>query len=227
MDLRNFRKEWNADQKRLRGLFKEGSDLQAAKELFFKQHQVLHSAIVYGQDVWSYAEEIFSDVPMEGFRQVPGGEEHSLLWILWHISRIEDITMRVLVEGVDQEYLSGGWVVKLASKIHHTGNVAPPGDMLYLTQTLNHGLLLGYRNAVGKNTRKMVNTLEWDKLNEKVQPDRLKRLIMENAVLPEAEGLIKYWGRRVNYELLLMPPTRHLLVHLNEARSIKEKLKTS
>ena len=101
MDLRIFRKEWNADQKRLRVLFKEGSDLQAAKELFSKQHQVLHSAVVYGQEAWSYADEIFSDVTIEGFRQVPGDEGHSLLWILWHISRIEDITMRVLVEGVD------------------------------------------------------------------------------------------------------------------------------
>ena len=224
MDLRIFRKEWNADQKRLRGLFKEGSDLQAAKELFFKQHHVLHSAIVNGQDGWSYADEVFSDVTTQGFRQVPEGEEHSLLWILWHISRIEDITMRVLVENVDQEYLSGGWEDKLVSRIHHTGNAAPPEDMVYLTQTLNHKVLLDYRNAVGNNTRKIVTALAWDKLIEKVQPDRLERLILEGAVLPEAEGLVEYWGRRVNYELLLMPPTRHLMVHLNEARSIKEKI---
>lgn len=224
MDLKTFRKKWSAEQKALRGLLAAGNDLSAARELFLTQHRVLHSAAVSGSDAWSYADQIFSDLPKGGFREIPRGEQHSLIWILWHISRIEDIAMRILVAGGDQEYLSGGWVDKLASPFHHTGNLAPAGDMNSLTEAVDPALLLEYRNAVGKNTRELVLKLEWEDLRRKVVPERLNRLAQEGAVLPEAEDLLAYWGKRVIYELLLMPSTRHLMVHLNEAWSIRNKL---
>ena len=220
----SFRKEWNVNQKRLRGLLSEGSDLQDSKFLFFKQHQPLHRSAATGSDTWSYAEEIFSDLSEEEFRELPQGEDHTLVWILWHISRIEDITMRVLIADTEQEYLHGGWVDELASPIHHTGNNAPSADMHSLTKEIAPALLLSYRDAVGRNTRELVKTLEWDHLRMKVEPNRLERLVKESAVLPEAEDLLAYWGKRKIYELLLMPPTRHLMVHLNEAWTIKKKL---
>jgi hypothetical protein len=41
-------------------------------------------------------------------------------------------------------------------------------------------------------------------------------------VLPEDRELLAYWGKRKLDDLSLIPPTRHLIVHLNEAWSIKE-----
>jgi hypothetical protein len=224
MDLISFRKQWNADHKRLRMLFVEGTDLQAAQELFVNQHQLLHSATISGSNAWTFADEIFLNLPKESFRVIPIGEEHSLIWILWHISRIEDMTMQVLIAGSDQEYLRGGWVEKLASPIHHTGNSGPPQDVVALTQKVNPKMLLQYRDKVGQNTRTLVKNLQVDQLKKNVLPERLDRLVKEGGVLPEAEGLLAYWGKRVVFELLLMPPTRHLMVHLNEAWTIKNKL---
>jgi hypothetical protein len=43
------------------------------------------------------------------------------------------------------------------------------------------------------------------------------------AVLEDAYGLIKYWGNRNIAGLLLMPPTRHCLVHHNEALQLKRR----
>jgi hypothetical protein len=205
-------------------MFKEGSDPKAAINLFLKQHQGLHSQAVSGAEDWSYADEIFLNLPQNSLRVIPAGEEHSLLWIIWHISRIEDMTMQVLIAGADQEYLRGGWGKKLASPIHHTGNNASPHDVVALTEQVNPKLLLQYRDTVGRNTRILVNSLEAEQLKKKVLPERLERLVEEGGVLPEAEGLLAYWGKRVVYELLLMPPTRHLMVHLNQAWEIKHKL---
>jgi hypothetical protein len=224
MDLGSFRKEWNKDQKRLRNLLQEGSDLEAAKKQFLYQHQILHCADITGSAAWSYADEIFSDLSEEGFREIPRGEEHSLIWILWHISRIEDITMKILVQGAVQEYLSGEWEQRISSPIHHTGNSAPQEDLALVTDQANLVHLLAYRNSVGANTRKLIEDLSWESLRAKVLPERLDRLVDEGAVLKEAEGLLAYWGKRKIHELLLMPPTRHLMVHLNEAWSIKKKL---
>lgn len=177
MDLKGFRKQWNKDQKDLRGLLAAGPDLKTARELFLKQHQVLHSKTMSGVDSWSYADEIFSDIPEEHWRVIPDGGEHSLVWILWHISRIEDITMRVLVEDAEQEYLAGGWMKKLASPIHHTGNDAALADVIALSRAVDPGKLLAYRVVVGRNTRALVKSLDWAKLRKKVLPERLNRFV--------------------------------------------------
>jgi hypothetical protein len=175
-------------------------------------------------DNWSYADEIFRGLEESQFRIIPDKKDHSLIWILWHISRIEDITMNVLVADGSQVYLQDQWKRKLASPIDHVGNLIRPEDLLALTQTVKLNPLFDYRDAVGKQTRSIVRGLESNELGQKVQPDRLVRLVNENAVLLEAEELLDYWGNRKIYEMLLMPPTRHLMTHLNEAYSFRRLL---
>ena len=77
---------------------------------------------------------------------------------------------------------------------------------------------------VGRQTRHIVRGLELEGLDLKVQPDRLDRLANEGVVLPDAERLLDYWGKRKIFEMLLMPPTRHLMTHLNEAYSLRRLL---
>jgi hypothetical protein len=47
----------------------------------------------------------------------------------------------------------------------------------------------------------------------------------EGAVVEAARGLLDYWGKRNIAGLLLMPATRHNLVHLNEALQLKQRRK--
>ena len=57
-----------------------------------------------------------------------------------------------------------------------------------------------------------------------IDPSNFRRLLAEGAVVQSANDLIKYWGGLTVAGLLLMPPTRHNFVHLNEAARIKHKL---
>lgn len=219
-DLKTFRRNWSSDQKRLRDMLKVGISLDKSQKLFFSQHAILHSRKMSGMDGWSYADEIFTGLEEGQFRIIPEKEDHSLIWILWHISRIEDVTMNVLVAGGSQLYLQDQWKMKLASPIDHVGNLINPGDLLNLTLNVDLKNLFAYRDAVGRQTRHIVRGLDLEGLGQKVQPDRLDRLVNEGAVLPDAEGLLDYWGKRKIFEMLLMPPTRHLMTHLNEAYSL-------
>jgi hypothetical protein len=221
MDLKAFRRDWSARQKQLREFFKTGEEVHA-RDLFFKQHSVLHSQEVAGTEAWSYPDLIFADLAPDQYRLIPEEGDHSLIWILWHISRIEDITMNILVAGDEQTYLIDGWKERLGSPVDHTGNAAPDGDISKISTVLDPDILLAYRNAVGCRTKsvfKEISMLSW---NDKVKAERLDRLVAEGAVLPEAEGLLAYWGKRRIFELFLMPPTRHLMSHLNEANRIKQ-----
>ena len=56
-----------------------------------------------------------------------------------------------------------------------------------------------------------------------MDPDRLERVLAEGAVTEAGRGVADYWAGLTGAGLLLMPPTRHALVHLNEAARIKQK----
>jgi hypothetical protein len=222
-DLKQFRRDWSDRQKRLREFFKSGAEVEA-RELFFRQHAVFHSRDVSGKDTWSFADDVFSGLEEDLYRVIPAGDQHSLLWILWHISRIEDITMNILVAGGDQIYLRDGWKRTLGSPVDHTGNSSPEGDILKISSSLDPDKLLAYRSAVGLGTREVFKNTPASAWIDKVKVERLDRLIEEGAVLPEAEGLLAYWGKRRIFELFLMPPTRHLMSHLNESNRVKRKI---
>ncbi|MCJ7733434.1 MAG: DinB family protein [Anaerolineales bacterium] len=222
VDLKSFRQKWSADQKRLRELYTAGNQLEETQNLFSSQHAVLHSRTMTGQGDWSFADLVFGDIDDELFRKVPDQTDHSLIWILWHISRIEDVTLNVLVAGGSQIYLRDGWKEKLSSPIHHVGNLIDTEDLAAISQALDPDLLFSYRDAVGRQTQIIAAGLEEDFLAQKVPPERLTRLLEEGAVLPQAEGLLAYWRKRRIFEMLLMPPTRHLMTHLNEAYSLRK-----
>ena len=222
-DLKTFRRDWSADQKQLRQLLSD-EDLKEAKNLFYAQHRVLHAGEMSGEDTWSYADEVFQGLTESQLRIIPESEEHSLIWILWHISRIEDVTMNILVADGVQVYHKDDWKIKLNSPIQHTGNIIQDDDLYNLSRQVNPDQLFSYRIAVGRQTRWVVENLVREDLSKKPTPDHLKRLVLEGAILPEAEVLIKYWSRRKIYQLLLMPPTRHLMVHLNETYSMRKTL---
>ncbi len=223
MDLKTFRSDWSEKQKRLRGLFQSGAE-DAARALLASQHQVFHSKKATGSAGWSYADQIFSGLSAEDYRIVPGNQEHSLTWVLWHISRIEDITMNILVAGRDQIYLRDGWKKKLGSPFDHTGNAAPAGAVQEISQALRPETLHTYRNAVCSGSRFIFQETPASVWGERVLAERLERLVAEGAVLPEADEVLAYWGKRKIFELFLMPPTRHLMSHLNEAMRIRERI---
>jgi hypothetical protein len=83
--------------------------------------------------------------------------------------------------------------------------------------------LKNYRTQVGMRTRAIISQLTFENLKEKVDPLRLEKLRQSGSVAGEAEGLLEYWGGLTIAGLLLMPPTRHTFLHLNEALRIKQK----
>ena len=223
-DLKTFRRQWSTDQKKLRGMLTSGDQVDESKELFYSQHGVLHSKAVSESDSWSFADQVFLGISQDQLRIIPENHQHSLIWILWHISRIEDVTMNILVADDIQVYLQDGWIQELNSPIHHTGNNIEDLVVMRLSQQVNIDQLITYRNQVGKQTRKIVSALTGGDLAQKVSRSRLNRILTEGAVLENTNELIEYWSKKKIFQLLLMPPTRHLLVHLNEAHSLRKSL---
>lgn len=217
------RKICQQQQTELRHILLSNVPNQDAFQLFFKQHAMLHSASMAQSEHFSLADEVFEDLSEEIARRIPLASENSIVWNIWHIARIEDVTMNMLVAGSPQIFTRGDWKNKMGIEAQDTGNLMPVDQIRKLSQNINISVLRDYRVAVGRRTREIVKALNQADLKLKVDSGRLAEIKQAGAVVPAAADLLDYWGRRNIAGLLLMPATRHNLVHLNESLRLKEK----
>ncbi|MCK4899059.1 MAG: hypothetical protein KAS38_09795, partial [Anaerolineales bacterium] len=145
----------------------------------------------------------------------------SIAWNIWHIARIEDVAMNMLVAGSPQILEQSNWSERMKIVVRDTGNAMSEEGVANLSRTIDIKGLREYRLTVGRGTRQIVKQLQPEDLKQKVDPARLQNVMEEGAVVEAASGLIDYWSKRNIAGLLLMPATRHNLVHLNEALRLK------
>lgn len=219
------RKFWNDQQQLLRQALGKPAEHGEAIRLFLSQHAMVHSAAVSGSTVWSFEDEVWDGLPDAAVRRVPRGCDHSIAWTAWHSARIEDVTMNLLVAGSTQVLHGDDWMGRMQVAARDTGNLMDAKGVTRLSEAIDIQALRTYRQSVARRTRELVVKLAPDSLKRKVDPARLQRIRAEGAVVEAASDLLDYWGGLTIAGLLLMPPTRHQFVHLNEALKIKQKLK--
>ncbi len=132
--------------------------------------------------------------------------------------------MNMLVTDQDQIFAKENWQEKIKSPIRHTGNAMELDAVRSFSQGIDLEALRAYRRRVGQNTQKIVQKLSSQDFHRKVDPEQLTEVLVQGAVIEEANGIVEYWGKRDVAGLLLMPPTRHTIIHWNEARRIIKRL---
>jgi hypothetical protein len=218
------RKALNRAQSALRKSLAGGEPHETAVAQFLDHHAKLHAASVAGTGAWSFEDALLDDLSEADFRSIPERSEHSIAWVIWHIARIEDIAMNLLVAGTPQRLLAEDWPPRLNVPDVDSGNETDAARILALSRNIDLAALRAYRAAVGTGTRAIVGKLKPGDLEKKVEEDRLDRVMSEGALLEAAAGIRQYWSRRTIAGLLLMPASRHILTHLNEALQIKRVL---
>jgi hypothetical protein len=217
------RTDWNEQHKLLRAALSRG-DAGQAIEFFLHLHAQVHAGAMAQTGEWSLEDEVWEGVSDEAARRIPPGGEHSYAWIYWHIARIEDVTMNLLLGGGPQLFHLDGWQERLKTPLCDTGNNTDGQAVARLSAALDISALRAYRLAVGRRTRAVVGQLQPMDFRKKVDPARLQLVLAQGAVTPSAQGLIDYWGGLTIAGLLLMPPTRHNFYHQNEALRMRKKI---
>jgi hypothetical protein len=221
------RKFWNDQQQLLRKALTRREDHTGAIALFLDQHAMLHTAAVSNRGLHSFEDDVWQGLSEAQFRAIPPKFEHSIAWIFWHLTRIEDITMNRLAGGQPQIYSQDDWAARLNAPVCDTASAMDEQAVAALSARVEMAALRQYRFAVGRATRQVVSQMQPGDFQKKVDPERIRLARNEGAVVPEAGWLLDYWGGLTIAGLLLMPPTRHIFVHLNEAQQIKRKLPAS
>lgn len=226
--MSTFVKTWNKQHRILSEKLSKSEWDEEVVKLFLDEHAALHAGQLSQDDLENYPlhsleDELLNDITDEQFRRIPSNNERSVAWSVWHIARIEDATMNVLVAGKVQVLEQGQWLPRLNIAQRHTGNLMTKEEIANLSATIDMMALRAYRLAVGRQTQSIIKTLPPGDLAMKVDPARLQLLAETGTVREEANDLLVYWGKKTIAGLLLMPATRHNLVHLNEALRLKRR----
>ena len=223
--MNNHRKTWNSNHKILRsrlGTNGDQAEFEAQIEMLIEHHAAVHTGHLGA--AWSMQDEVLAGLSDDQLRTLSGEDQHSIVWLLWHIARIEDMTMNVLVAETDQIHILGEWQAEMRLRFNDSGNLNSLVQKQTLSREIHIDALLAYRMAVGRRTRSIIRGLTAEDMARKPRPEQLQKLLETGSVRPEADGLLDYWGKRDVAGLLLMPATRHPFVHLNEIARLRRGL---
>ena len=145
----SHRQQWNQGQQKLRRSL--SADVhQEAIALFLDQHAMVHARSMSGTRLWSFEDEVLNGIAREQFRCMPTGRPtsgHSIAWILFHLARIEDITMNMLVAGTPQLFTQDRWMKNLNVAIQHSANEMDDTGVATLSARIDLDALQKYRST--------------------------------------------------------------------------------
>ncbi len=134
-------------------------------ELFLCNHAIVHGLEV-GEPEGQFSLEYncLQGLTDDHLRIRPGGW-NSIAWILWHIARIEDVAVNVMVADDRQVFDRGDWAVHLNVARRDVGTGMSDSAIEDLSRTIDIPSLRAYRLAVGRRTRDVARELpqaEWE-----------------------------------------------------------------
>src|SRR5262245_29908008 len=123
---------------------------------FLLQHGHLHSADVGGQE--SYFDRVFAGVSDEQMRARPDRGVNSLVWLLWHMARVEDVAVNLVVSD-GRQILDDDWAARMNVPWRTIGTGMTEEDAVALTVRADVAAVRAYRVAVGQRTRNVARVL--------------------------------------------------------------------
>jgi len=220
--MKYFGEGLSEKHKELNQIIRRADKIEQSKELFLELHARLHLSEISNTE-HNEVDALIGDLMNNEYAIMPTAKDETIAWVIWHIARIEDLTMAILVAGEEQLF-NDEWKQKLNSPITDTGNALCDNEIINLSKSLVVQELLNYRNEVGKRTRQIVKSLLIDAIRRKVSPQGLDKILLEGGVTKQEESiwLLDFWGKKDIAGILLMPPTRHVMLHMNDCCKWKE-----
>ncbi len=207
-------------------IIKKPGEAEHAKKIFLDIHKNLHLSSVSGVKT-NEVDTLLGDLLPWEYAVMPKKEDETIAWVIWHIVRIEDLAINILVNEGEQVF-DEKWKERMKSPITDTGNALKDAEIMELSKSLDISQLIAYRNAVGKQTENIVRALSPEAFRRKVSQQGLDKIRREGGVTEDKDSiwLLDFWGKKDVASILLMPPTRHEILHLNDCCKWKEQIRS-
>ena len=178
--------------------------------------------IIRKLEMWEISKNLFINIYLELknkidnlFKELKDCKNENIIWNLWHIMRIEDLIVNILIcekESILNEKLKN----ELNISITDTGNSLTKEEIKKFAKNINIKKLKYYSDKISKNTINLIKRLKAEYIKRKINKINLEKIINGCGVTKDNLWLIDYWGKKDITGLLLMPLSRHIIVHLNQ-----------
>lgn len=223
----DIEKDYHSQIDQLRKLTRSPKNFDLAIELALRIHAITHTGKVSAAGTPTFCDDLLDGLADGDYSVMPTKKDETIAWHLWHIARIEDLVGNLLIAEQSQIF-NEEWMNRLNVTVTDTGNAMTDEQIIDLSERINKQELINYRNAVGSQTRKLLESLNSYDLKRKPQEEYLGRLVSEGGLLEHRSSiwLKNFWGRHTVAGLILLPLTRHHMMHLPDSLVIKQFVKT-
>lgn len=170
---------------------------------------------------------IFTTCNKEDFVKMPLATDKTIAYYLYHLARIEDITSNTLITAKEQILFIKNYDKLLNSPIITTGNEVLRDELVKFSTMLDINQLKNYTTDVLTNTNNIIKGMSYESSKTKISDERKTELITLHTVSDDENAfwLVDYWCNKTFAGLLLMPFSRHQMLHLDGCLRIIKKIK--
>ncbi len=170
-----------------------------------------------------FYDDLFDDHTEEQLRTPQHPTMNSLIWLVWHIARVEDTGVTRFVTREEQVLASGNWNEKLGLDVQHNGFGALREEMVEISNTVDMDGVRAYWQAVIDYTMDALPRLAPEALDEVLSPEEVREVIaVEGVGHPRAiEAGIEVYTGWTRLEALYHFSTTHYYWHGGEVRTIE------
>ncbi|HEX2957826.1 MAG TPA: hypothetical protein VHO70_13405 [Chitinispirillaceae bacterium] len=210
--------ELNTGIKKIKALFSKEHTFDEGIQVFLEIHSWFYSSKLTGKKSTSFEDALFDGLTEKAARTAVNKKGRTVLYGVWHSTRIEDMTMNLLVAKKSQVYVRERFNDAIHAGLDHTGNSLSSDEILIMSAKIDIDALRAYRLRVGIESRKIIQSLEFRDIKIKVAMKDIERIRTEGGVddVPAANWLLDFWSKKTVEGILMMPASRHHIVHFNE-----------
>jgi hypothetical protein len=172
-------------------------------------------------------DNIFEVCNDEDFCKMPLKSDKTIAYYLYHLYRIEDAVSNILIADKEQLFFEEHFDKRLNAPITTTGNEIARDGLIEFSQALDLKQLKEYIVAVMANTNEIISGINFLDSKTKISADQRAKVINSNAVSTDESAfwLVDYWCSKTYTGLMLMPFSRHIMLHLDGCLRIMNKIK--
>jgi hypothetical protein len=184
-----------------------------ARDLFLLRYDDVHQGFV---------DDLFAGLTERQVRERPHGV-NSIVWLVWHVARVQDAALTRFVAGQPQVLDQGDWNRRLGIDRRDVGAGMSSPEVDALSAGIDVPALRGYQRAVADWTKAAVSALPAAAWDEPVPPDLVRREVDGQALLVEAGRWVgEFWATgRTRGWFCLQVGLLHPYGHLFDARTTR------
>ena len=141
-----------------------------ARELYLFEHAHGHGSSVAPSEIVNLENLLYDGVPEIVYRDCPDEHANSMVWLLWHCARSEDVGINLMLTD-GRPVFDGAWAEKMRVEDADIGTGMTVEDVRRISEGADLGAVRDYRRAVGLQTREVMENLDFGTLGEPPGPE--------------------------------------------------------